>query len=64
MISSQKQKYQMISSRKQNNRMISIRNQNNRMIHDLTARTGCINNQMIIYKSENEMHSQSIYLKI
>jgi hypothetical protein len=34
------------------------------MIHDLTAWTGCINTQMIIYKRENEMHFRSKYLYV
>jgi hypothetical protein len=34
------------------------------MIHDLTALTGCINDQIIIYKRENEMHFQSKYLHV
>jgi hypothetical protein len=34
---------------------------NNRIIHDLTA---CINNQMIVYKRESEIHFQSKYLYV
>jgi hypothetical protein len=54
----------MINSQQQNIRMINKRNQNNQMIHDLTTWTGCINNQMIIYKCESEMHFQSNYLYV
>jgi hypothetical protein len=34
------------------------------MIHDSTAWTGCVNDQMIIDKRESEMHFQSKYLYV
>jgi hypothetical protein len=34
------------------------------MIDDWTVSTGCINNQMIIYEHESEMHFQSKYLYV